>query len=292
MTAEAPRENTYLSIRCVVPADLEEELPELVAPWGVLGTEIGDRTDRGVVITVYLPEIGFDGADGLCRLLVDRGACEVDQEVFEAIDWLAGFRESTRPFEVGERWWIDPHPDRPTAPPEGRRRLVIEPRMAFGTGSHESTQAILVMLEDIEVSDCRVLDVGTGSGILALAAESMGAVSVVGIDIDETAIWVALENARRQEWSSRVRYVLGSVECIACAEFDIVMCNMITSSFLPLAGKLRDKLASGGVAVFSGLLASEIESVSQALTEAGFVIASRRILGDWASLTAVGATVP
>jgi ribosomal protein L11 methyltransferase len=283
---------TYLSIRCIIPEELEEELPELLAPWGVLGTEIGDRTDGGVVITVYLPEIDFDGAASLSRLLVDQGACEVDRKVVEAVNWLAGFRESTRPFEVGGRWWIDPHPDRPTAAPDGRRRLVIEPRMAFGTGSHESTQAILVALEDIDVRGRRVLDVGTGSGILALAAETMGAVSVVGLDIDETAIWVALETARRQEWSSLVRYVLGSVECIAGAEFDIVMCNMITSSFLPLARDLRDMLAQGGVAVFSGLLASEVESVSWALTEAGFVIPSRRILGDWARLTAVGATVP
>jgi ribosomal protein L11 methyltransferase len=168
--------------------------------------------------------------------------------------------------------------------------LVIEPRMAFGTGTHESTRAILVALEDIEVNGRRVLDVGTGSGILALAAECMGAESVVGLDIDETAIWVAFDTARQQEWSSRAIFVLGSLECIGGAEFDILMCNMISSSLLPLVGDLRNLLAAKGVAVVSGLLASEVESVSRALTEAGFAIESQCTLGEWASLKAVAAS--
>lgn len=284
--------DTYLSIRCVLPEDLEEELPELLAPWGVLGTEIGGRSDRGVTVTVYFPGGDLDGAEGVRRFLADRGVRDIELELLEGADWLAGFRESTRPFEVGGGWWIDPHPDRPTAAPKGRRRLVVEPRMAFGSGSHESTRAILIVLEEIEVNGRRVLDVGTGSGILALAAECMGADTVVGLDIDETAVWVAFETARQQEWPSRVSFVLGPVECLGGEEFDIVMCNMISSNFLPLVGDLRSRLAPAGVAVFSGLLASEIELVSGVLMEAGFVIPSHKVFGDWASLIAVAGTVP
>jgi hypothetical protein len=68
---------TYLSIRCVVQSDLEEELPELLAPWGVLGTEIGDGSDVGVSVTVFLPGVDLDGADSLCRLLVEKGAGDI-----------------------------------------------------------------------------------------------------------------------------------------------------------------------------------------------------------------------
>jgi ribosomal protein L11 methyltransferase len=291
MSRERPNPDTYISIRCIIPADLEQELPELLAPWGVLGTEIGENSGRGVIVTIYLPGADVDGADGLCRLLTKRGAGNVDRQLIEAVDWLTGFRETIRPFEVGGCWWIDPHPDQPTAAPAGRRRLVVEPRMAFGSGSHESTQAILMALEEIEVEGRRVLDVGTGSGILALAADFMGADSVVGLDIDETAIWVAHETARRQECSSLVRYVVGSVECLGNVDFDIVMCNMISSIFLPFAGELRSLLTPAGVAVFSGLLASEVESVSGALRGAGFEILSGRVLGEWASLITVGTTV-
>lgn len=284
--------DTYISIRCVIPADLEDELPELLVPWGVLGTEIGGRSNHGVTITVYLSGADPGDADGVCLLLSDRGAHEIERERLDAADWLAGFRESVRPFEVGGCWWIDPHPDRPTAAPPGRRRLAIEPRTAFGSGSHESTQAILMALEELEVSGSRVLDVGTGSGVLALAAECLGADLVVGLDVDETAIRVAIETARQQEWQSRVNYVLGPVECIGYEDFDIVMCNMITSIFLPLVGEIRRRLATAGVGVFSGLLALEVESVSEALTEAGFATRSHRILGEWASLVAVAAGPP
>jgi ribosomal protein L11 methyltransferase len=244
------------------------------------------------MVTVYLSGADPGEADGVCLLLADRGADVEERELLEAADWLAGFRESTRPFEVGERWWIDPHPEKPTAAPPGRQRLVIEPRMAFGTGSHESTQAILMTLEDIEVGGRRVLDVGTGSGILALAADHVGADTVIALDIDETAIWVASETARQQDWTSRVTYVLGPVGCIGSAEFDIVMCNMVTSIFLPLVSELRSALAPAGIVVFSGLLASEVKSVSGALVEAGFAIRSHRILGEWAGLVAIAEKLP
>ena len=169
MTGVKSKTDTYISIRCVIPADLEEELPELLAPWGVLGTEIGGRSDRGVTVTVYLAGVDAGDADGVCRLLAEQGAGDVERETLGAADWLSDFREQVRPLKVGRSWWIDPHPDRPTPAPVGRQRLVVEPRMAFGTGTHESTQAILIELEDIEVSGRQVLDVGTGSGILALA---------------------------------------------------------------------------------------------------------------------------
>jgi len=275
MTARRGKTDTYISIRCVIPADQEEELPELLESWSVLGTEVHEGSDGGVGVTVYLSGTDLSDAEAVRQKLIEIGAQNAEQKIFEAADWLEGYREQSQPFTVGSRWWIDPHPDQPTAAPSGRRRLAIEPRMAFGSGSHESTQAILMALEDI-----------------ALAAESMGASSVVGLDIDEAAVRVARETAQQQEWPSRVNFVLGPVDCIGGEEFDIVMCNMITSSFLPLAGEFRSRLAPAGLAVFSGLLASEIELVSGALMEAGFAIPSYRVLGDWASLIAVVATVP
>ena len=292
MNSTKEKSDTYVSICCVIPAELEDELPELMAPWGVLGTEIGDRTDRGVRVTVFLPGADAQGAEGVCRLLLDHGAYDLERGLREADDWLAGFREQARPFEVGGCWWIDPHPDRPTAALAGRRRLVIEPRMAFGTGSHESTRAILLTLEDLEVEGRRVLDVGTGSGILSLAAECMGANMVVGLDIDPTAIWVASEIARQQDWPSRVNFVLGPIGCLGDVKFDIVLCNMIASSFLPLMRDLRELLGPTGVVVFSGLLGSEAASVSTALESNGLEVVSSRFLGEWASLLATAVPVP
>jgi ribosomal protein L11 methyltransferase len=284
--------DTYLSIRCVIPAELEEELPELLAPWPVLGTEIGEVSDGRLRVSVYFDGAQVDSADGVRRLLLTHGAEDVGLESIMVDDWLVGYRQSTRPFEVGRSWWIDPHPEQASPAPVGRRRLAVEPRSAFGTGTHESTRAILMELESLEVEGRRVLDVGSGSGILALAAESLGAEWVVGLDIDPSAVWVASETARQQEWRSHVAFVLGSVDCLGGTEFDIVVCNMISSNFVPLAPDLRSALASTGVAVFSGLLASEAEAVSEALTRAGFAIASRCDHGEWASLTATRRALP
>ena len=163
--------------------------------------------------------------------------------------------------------------------------MVIEPRMAFGTGTHESTQAILLELEALEVANKRVLDVGTGSGILALAAERLGAGWVIGLDIDAVAIRVASETASQQDWQSDVRFILGSTGCIGEAEFDIVLCNMIATNLLPLADDLVRLAGSNGIVVCSGLLASEICVVSDVLQATGLSLLSKRQLGDWACLT-------
>ena len=152
MTGTRSKTDTYISIRCLIPSDLEDELPELLAPWKVLGTEIGEDSERGVLVSVFLRGDDAVGAEGVRRVLVDHGAQGVEQQSLEADDWLASYREQVRPFEVGGCWWIDPHPERPTAAPAGRRRVVIEPRMAFGTGTHESTRAILMALEELEVT--------------------------------------------------------------------------------------------------------------------------------------------
>jgi ribosomal protein L11 methyltransferase len=282
----------YVGIRCLIPSELEEELPGLLSPWPVLGTEIDSTPDGRVIATVYLSVEDAAVVREVRKLLKDGGGQVVEVSTVPAADWLADYRDRLRPFPIGERWWIDPHPDQPTEAPSGRRRLVVEPRMAFGTGSHESTQAILIELENLDVEGQRVLDVGTGSGILALAAERLGAAWVVGLDTDPSAVWVALETAREQEWQSCADFVLGPVECLYGAEFDIVVCNMIASGFLQLARNLREFLAEKNMAVLSGLLQSEVEWVSESLRQVGFEITSRRNLGDWASLTATAVPRP
>lgn len=283
--------DTYICIRCRIPTDLEGELPELFSRWSVLGTEIDNPADGGVRATVYLSESDCDDARELRRALADRGAFDIEEGYLPADDWLAKYREQVQPFSVGEGWWIDPDPERPARVPGGRRRLVVEPRMEFGTGTHESTQAILLVLEDLEVSDRRVLDVGTGSGILALAAERLGAGWVVGLDIDEVAIRVAVETARHQDWKSSVRFVLGSTGCIGEVEFDIVLCNMVAANLLSLAGDLQRTAGSNGIVVCSGLLASEVPMVTDVLGASGLRLISKRQLGDWACLTTSRAEV-
>ena len=278
-------DHPFLSLRCDLPREVEEELPQLLARWSILGAEIGGTDGDSVPVTVYFEWNQQEVSEIVAEVLKAHGAIRVRLQAVADEDWLARYRESVQPFTVGARWWIDPHPENPSPAPADRIPLVIEPRTAFGTGSHESSQLILTALEGMDVAGTRVLDVGTGTGILALAAESLGAQFVVAFDIDPEAVWVARQTASLQSWSPRVRYLLGPISCLSSAEFDIVVCNMISANFLPLLDDLRSLLTPAGQLVLSGLLKEELEELTDILEGSGLTARSRSVMGEWASLT-------
>jgi len=277
----------YLSLHCVLPESVEDELPQILRGWPVLGTEIGNARSGEISAAVFFAADDRDAADEVRVLLKECGARETRIDDLAGEDWLTEYRLRARPFPVGNRWWIDPDPSISAPTPAGRRRLVIEPRTAFGSGSHESTQLILVELERLEVDGAGVLDIGTGSGILAIAAAGLGAKRVVALDIDEDAIWVARETADLQERRTRIRLVLGPPDCLGPGVFNIVLCNMIFANMLPILPQLRGFLAPDGVAVLSGLLATERSEITEALRLHRLEVTGERSLGEWMSVVAV-----
>ncbi len=277
----------YINLRCRIPTEFEDDLPELLASWPVLGIEIGESSGGRAQISVFLSDRDLDAAREVAAVLATIGAVDLGVETLQEEDWLAGFRDQVRPFSVGTSWWIDPHPDRPTPAPEGRHHLRIEPSMAFGSGSHESTQLMLLEMEELEISGASVLDVGTGSGILALACDRLEARRVVAVDIDASSVWTAAEISGQQGWSPRLQFAVGSMDCIGRCGFDVVLCNMIATSFVPLLGDIRRVLAPGGVVVLAGLLVAEVDTVKEALRLAGLALRSERQLVEWASMVAV-----
>ncbi len=281
----------YINLRCRIPSDAEEDLPELLDSWPVLGVQIGESSDGWAQISLFLSDRDLGAAEGVTAVLTAIGAVDFGVETLQEEDWLAGFRDRVRPFSVGTSWWIDPHPDRPTPAPEGRHHLRVEPRMAFGSGSHESTQLMLLEMEELEISGASVLDVGTGSGILALASDRLGAQRVVAVDIDASSVWTACEISRQQGWKPELQFAVGSMGCIGKGGFDVVLCNMITANFVPLLGDIRRVLAPAGVVVLSGLLVLEADPVKEALRLAGLTLRSERHLAEWASMVAVVETL-
>ena len=267
--------------------ELEEEIPTLLFPLPVLGTEIGERIGEVVEVTVFFRTVrAWTSMRSGCGLL-QPGRAPSKSSTVEGSDWLANYRENVRPFAVGTNWWVDPHPETPTAAPPGRRRLAIPPRMAFGSGSHESTGLILRALETADLDGRSVLDVGTGSGILALAAELSGARRVLGVDIDAIAIDIARQIAGLQEWRPGVHFVVGSVDCAAGGVFDLVLCNMISAHFMPLLDALAAALGPHGTLVLSGLLVEEVGDVVAELQERDLVARPAAVLNEWAGLSAV-----
>jgi ribosomal protein L11 methyltransferase len=170
-------------------------------------------------------------------------------------DPLEAFRAAARPFAVGRRFWIDPGEPGHAPPPASRIALRLPASRAFGTGGHESTRLALLALEESVGPESRVLDAGTGSGVLALAAAGLGADRAVGFDTDPDAVFVARENARRHAFGGRVSFYAGPAR--ACrGQFPVVVANMLPEELLPILPALAARLAPSGRLILSGVPAS------------------------------------
>jgi ribosomal protein L11 methyltransferase len=275
---------SYLTLCCRLPADREDALTQVLESWPVLGCQVEDaRPD--ILATVFMDATHADDLQRLSGELLLLGAREMVSGPFADRDWLAEYREHARPVAIGERFWVDPNPAAPTPPPGGRHHLLIEPRRAFGTGSHESTRLVLEVLEQLDVGRARVLDVGCGSGILGLAACALGATSAVGFDIDSEAVFVARQTVRCQPVAQPVRLFAGSVAALGrSAGFELILANLIPAEFSPFLAELATLLTPDGTLVLSGLMADQRLVVESELDAVGLAVEGHLEQEEWVAL--------
>lgn len=167
--------------------------------------------------------------------------------------------------------------------------VELDPGMAFGTGLHPTTHLCLRALERYVQSGMRVLDVGTGSGILAIAAVKLGAAQALGLDLVSVAVTAARENVARNALSDAVTIHLGTVgpEGEAGGDYDLVVANITARIISDLAGSLAGALGPHGRLVLSGIMADQETLVRAALRQAGLRLLARHVAGDWLALVAV-----
>jgi ribosomal protein L11 methyltransferase len=199
------------------------------------------------------------------------------------VDWEALWRRHHRPVAVGRRLLVAPPWDVPRA--AGREVLVIEPGMAFGTGQHATTRACLEAIE-AAVGTGRVrsaLDVGTGSGVLALALARLGVERVVALDTDPAVVPLARANLARNR-AAHVTLLAGPLAAVR-ARFDLVVANLLADAIVAEAGALAGAVGPGGRLVVSGLLAEQLPAVRAAYP--GWRVAETRPAAGWRTLTLV-----
>jgi ribosomal protein L11 methyltransferase len=169
-------------------------------------------------------------------------------------DWSEGWKAWLRPVAVGRITVVPPWlaPEGPVTSGPGPLTVVVEPGMAFGTGHHETTAGCLLALQEVDLVGRRVVDVGTGTAILAIAAVALGAREVDAVDVDPEAIDVARANVAAHGMQDRIRLAVGSCE-VARGPGDVVVANIITDVLLPLAPALVGLLAPDGVLITSGV---------------------------------------
>jgi ribosomal protein L11 methyltransferase len=162
--------------------------------------------------------------------------------------------------------------------------IILDPGMAFGTGLHPTTRACLALLQEVAPMPARALDVGCGSGILALAALRLGAETAVGYDTDSLAVDAARANAERNGLDGRLEVRHGTLPEAATERFPLVLANLVAALLVDLAPRLAAHLASGGALVASGIIPGRADEVVQAFEATGLMVTDTRDDGEWVAL--------
>lgn len=200
-------------------------------------------------------------------------------------DWMHKWKEGFEAVEIGRRLVVAPSWKLP-GKSDGRVVIQIDPGMAFGTGTHESTRLCLEAIERCWHGGS-LLDVGTGTGILAIAAALLAPGSrVVAIDVDPQAIEVARENLAINGVSSSIELREGQPRSLAPQEFGVIVANLTAEVIVDLMADLARCLASEGRMILSGILSELAEEVEHALGACGFKVTERREAGEWCALVA------
>ena len=206
-----------------------------------------------------------------------------------AKDWDKWWRDRAQPVAVSEHLWVRPPwvefaPEDPDAVV-----LELEAKTAFGTGEHETTSSCAALMENIDFNGKTVLDIGTGTGILAMFARRKGASLAVGTEIDPLTIPCIAENFERNGFGES-DCVLGFLDAFKDGtKFDVILCNMIRSELWPLRDDIEDLLAEGGELIISGQLLTEKDYILKWFEEAGFKVKEERVSTEWWSVLAVNA---
>jgi ribosomal protein L11 methyltransferase len=302
-----------------VAADVEavEAVSEIlgrVAPGGtsvepafeLVDEGLGARVDptRPSIVRAYLPARDRAAAEqsvaevsealGHLQAFGLRPIADLTTRIVHEADWAEAWKAHFPVLRVGRRIVIKPTWRRHRAAADDVV-LALDPGMAFGTGLHPTTRLCLAALETLAdrgtLEGARVLDVGCGSGILAIAAAKVGASSVLGVDTDPIAVEATLANAGRNGLADRIAARDGSLPS-GDVEFDVVLANLIASVLVTLAPLLRDELRTGGTLLASGIFIDREAEVRGAFEAGGLEVTDRTAEGEWVALEAVRRQAP
>jgi ribosomal protein L11 methyltransferase len=270
------------------PADELELLAARLFEHGALGVELQEPEQQLMPGTPPLPPgagrciAHFAERDAAAGSARDLGRAEAPAFVAEE-DWSVAWRKHHRPLRVGPRSWVQPPwEDAPAA--RGEARVLIDPGMAFGTGSHPTTALCLERLDELlaAMPGGDVLDVGTGSGVIALLAVKLGAGRVCGTENDPVALEAARRGAELNDIPpERIRWALADPDALAGPPYQIVVANILLNTLVELAPAIAREVARGGRLVLSGLLAGQADEAEAAYAAQGLVPAGRAERDGW-----------
>lgn len=234
----------------------------------------------GATVTADVVEAYFDTAeerDAAARELADLSPRSIERD---RVDWLEHYQQSLTAMEIGKRFLVAP--DAALLHGFSGLTLVVPQEQAFGTGSHETTALCIETLETLDLGGRRGLDIGSGSGILAMAMLRLGAAKAIAFDNDPDAFGALRDNRMRNHIAEEAMPLfIGSVEALRGGTFDVLTMNIIPEVIIPLLSGVVGHMAAGARLVLSGILVAKRDEVVAAAAGHGLALLSERSKGEW-----------
>lgn len=205
----------------------------------------------------------------------------LESKNIEQKNWETAWKKYYKPFNIGQRLAVVPSWEKYET---ARTIITLDPGMAFGTGTHETTYMCLEYLDALVKGGERMLDIGTGSGILAVAALLLGAQTATGVDIDPLSVRVAKENAQLNRVEKSFNICVGNLAQQASGKYNIISANIIADAIIQLAPAIPPLLAQNGFFVASGIIAQRSAAVETALQKAGLKISEIKSRKEWRTI--------
>ena len=273
-------------------AEFETFLDENREYWDYIDEDLQDKLQGLSNIKLYLEDTDKAGMDKLCALL-NKLALQHTVTPLPDVDYEESWKDSYPPQPVGNSLIVLPYwlADMDT---EGRSPVILDPGLTFGTGAHPSTQMVMEAMEELVKPGDHCLDLGSGSGILSIAALRLGAKDAIGVDIAPKAEDIARENAGYNGFAApEFTALTGNVTAdtalmdrLSQREYDVVLVNIVADVIIGLAPVLPSFLTEKSRLICSGILNTRLEDVRAALTAAGLRVTSVRQKEDWRCVTA------
>ncbi|WP_110953320.1 50S ribosomal protein L11 methyltransferase [Anaerosinus massiliensis] len=273
------------------------EDPELVNEYRISGawdyTDIPEAMDTEVVtVKAYLPvdeelddklRIFEKRVDELAGNNIDKGLGDISCNEIQEEDWATSWKDFFHPVKVGELIVIKPSWESYPASPNDIL-IELDPGMAFGTGTHHTTAMCIRLLEETITGGMDVFDVGTGSGVLAIAAAKLGAKKIMAVDFDAMAVRVAKENVEINHVTDLINVKQGDLMKGLDGKADVIIANIVADIIIRLLEDVPNKLKKGGTMIASGIIAERLGDVTEAVLAQGLVVDKVVEEGGWAAM--------
>lgn len=275
--------------------DFDEFLHDTTPHWDYVDQAVMEKMkDCETCVTIYVAD-NPQGMEELAqvRQILARlkaqdpdgkyGRLELEMKDVDEEDWSNAWKKYYHPVQVGEHLVVCPSWEAYDRQPDDVV-LTLNPGMAFGTGTHDTTRLCMELLEKYITPQDTVLDVGCGSGILAITAALLGANKIIGCDIDEVAVKVAGENAALNGVQDRIAFHQGDLTSQVEGSFQIICANIVADVIIRLSEDAGRYLAKDGIFITSGIIDTREQDVLNALEQNGFQVIERRTSGGWVAL--------